>query len=105
VDLLPKPDAVVHVLAPLEVCDRRVRERGIWRHSRRLSGRQLVRYMAEAEHVVQAAVARARGLGWTIIEIENGDTAATVDLAARRLARASALDAPASTGRAQARLR
>jgi broad-specificity NMP kinase len=105
VDLLPKPDAVVHVLAPLEVCDRRVRERGIWRHSRRLSGRQLVRYMAEAEHVVQAAVARAKAHGWTIIEIENGDAGATVDLAGHRLARASSLDAPASTGRVQARLR
>ena len=55
--------------------------------------------MAEAEHVVQAAVARARTLGWTIIEIENGDAGATLDLAAHRLARVAASDARAPSSR------
>jgi AAA domain len=84
VDLVPQPDALIHVVAPRGVCERRVRARGVWRHSLRLSGGELSRAIENAEKVVEAAVFRAKELGWTVVEIENGDD--LVDLTERRLA-------------------
>jgi thymidylate kinase len=71
IDLVPPPDALVHVTAPLAVCERRVRARGVWPHSRHLDASELRRYLENAERAVEAAVARARELGWTVIEIDN----------------------------------
>lgn len=73
VDLVPRPDAVVHVVSPREVCERRVRERGVWRHSRHLSEPELSRYLDHAGRAVETAVGRARELGWTVLPVDNGD--------------------------------
>jgi len=75
VDLLPVPDLVVVVSANHDVCERRVRERGVWAHSRRLSGPELSCYLANAERVVHTAVQRARERGWAVVEVENGGRA------------------------------
>jgi deoxyadenosine/deoxycytidine kinase len=72
VDLVPPPDALVHVVAPLDVCERRVHARGVWAHSRHLDREELRRSLEHAARAVDAAVARARELGWTVIEIDNG---------------------------------
>jgi len=72
VDLVPVPDLVVVVSASREVCEARVRERGVWTHSRRLTGAELSRYIANAERVVDVAVGHARRRGWAVIEVENG---------------------------------
>jgi hypothetical protein len=78
VDLVPEPDALVHVRAGRGTCERRVLERGLWRHSRHLSRAEVSRYLDNAERVVDAAVARARERGWNVIEVDNGDRAADV---------------------------
>jgi len=72
VDLVPVPDLVVVVAASREVCEPRVRERGVWAHSRHMTGRELSMYLANAERVVDVAVGRARRRGWTVIEVGNG---------------------------------
>jgi hypothetical protein len=69
VDLIPRPDLLVVAVADWHECERRVRERGIWRHARHLSDRQLSRYFERAEQVVEVATRRAHERGWTITEI------------------------------------
>jgi broad-specificity NMP kinase len=70
VDLLPRPDLVVRPVAPREVCERRVHDRGIWRHSRALGPEEIARGLEHAERAVDLAVARALERGWTVIQIE-----------------------------------
>jgi hypothetical protein len=70
---VPAPDALVHVVAPLDVCERRVHTRGVWAHSRQLDRAELRRSLEHAAAAVDAAVARASELGWTVIEIDNGE--------------------------------
>src|SRR5919106_1734867 len=60
-------------LADREVCERRVRERGVWPHSRHLSAAELSQYLRNAEAVAGLAVRRARERGWRVVEIDNND--------------------------------
>jgi energy-coupling factor transporter ATP-binding protein EcfA2 len=69
VDLLPRADLVINTIAGREVCERRVRDRGVWAHSRRLSAAELSHYLGNAERVSHLAVRRARELGWPVVEI------------------------------------
>ena len=73
VDLLPEADLAVFTLADREVCERRVRERGVWPHSRHLSAAELSQYLRNAEAVAGLAVRRARERGWRVVEIDNND--------------------------------
>jgi hypothetical protein len=68
---VPAPDLVVFVTARVATCERRVRERGVWRHSRHLSPDQLSRYLRNAEIVVDAAADQVRRLGWNLVQIDN----------------------------------
>lgn len=73
---IPRPDLVVHVRAPSEVCERRVRSRGVWT---RFDGRdptELSRFLANAHRAVELAVEAARSQGWVVIEVENVEDAA-----------------------------
>jgi thymidylate kinase len=68
---VPAPDLVVFVTARVATCERRVRERGVWRHSRHLSPEQLSRYLRNAEIVVDTAADQVRRLGWNLVQIDN----------------------------------
>jgi thymidylate kinase len=68
---VPVPDLVVVVHAPPEVCVRRIRARGIWRHRRGMSDDDLTRYVVNADAAVEAAVGEARRLGWRVIDVDN----------------------------------
>jgi hypothetical protein len=69
VDLLPSPDLLVVTMAEWRECERRVRDRGIWRHARYLSDAQLSLYFEHAEQVVEVATRRAHERGWNMSEI------------------------------------
>jgi hypothetical protein len=69
VDLIPGPDLLVVALAEWRECERRVRERGIWRHARHLSDAQLSLYFEHAEQVVEVATNRAHERGWNVTEV------------------------------------
>jgi hypothetical protein len=75
VDAIPAPDLVIRPVADRAVCERRVRARGIWRHSRSLSDEEVSRALRSAERAVELAVQRARARGCTVVEIDNGDRA------------------------------
>ena len=78
VDLLPTPDLLIVVLAGWRECERRVRERGVWRHARHLTSTQLSHYLEHAERVVDVATRRARERGWNISEISTDDPGSDV---------------------------
>jgi energy-coupling factor transporter ATP-binding protein EcfA2 len=86
VDLLPSPDVVVFAVAGRDVCESRVRTRGVWHHSRRLPAWELSRYLANAECVTDFAVRRARERGWTVVAVNNGGR--PIDRVRRDLVRA-----------------
>jgi energy-coupling factor transporter ATP-binding protein EcfA2 len=69
VDLIPRPDLLVLAVAEWSECERRVRERGVWRHARHLSDAQLSLYFERAEQVVEVATRRAHARGWSVTEI------------------------------------
>jgi RecA/RadA recombinase len=69
VDVIPPPDLLVVAVAGWEECERRVRERGVWRHARHLSPVRLSRYFEHAEQVVDIATGRARERAWNMLEI------------------------------------
>jgi len=72
VDLVPRPDLVIRPVADRDVCLRRIRDRGVWSHSRHLTDTELENYVANAEHVIDVAVERAWANGWNVVEIDNG---------------------------------
>lgn len=71
VDLSPMPDLVVVTVAGRQLCEQRIRERGVWQHRRNLSPQELSRYVRNAEVVVGLAVQRARERGWAVLEVDN----------------------------------
>jgi len=71
VDLLPRPDLVIRPIADRDVCLRRIRDRGVWQHSRHLTDTDLESYVANAERVIDVAVERAKANGWNVVEIDN----------------------------------
>jgi hypothetical protein len=82
VDLLPEPAIVLHVRCDEATCEQRVRRRGLWRHSRRLTVAELSRYLAHSDRIVAVATRRARERGWLVADVDNGAGAsnATSDL-------------------------
>ncbi len=87
VDLLPRPDLVVHVVADAGTCAQRVSDRGIWRHRAGLDDAGLRTYVKNAEGAVQAGVGRAIEQGWRLVQVDNGGA----DLDAARASLCAAL--------------
>jgi hypothetical protein len=71
VDLLSAPRLVVYVRCDEQICEERVRRRGVWRHSRRLTVGELSRQLVESEKVVDIATRRARERGWAVSDVDN----------------------------------
>ncbi len=71
-DLVPQPDLIIHVNAPLGVCEARVFDRGPWAHFRRESPAALSRFITNSHVVVGQVVERMRAKGWNLIEVDNG---------------------------------
>lgn len=71
IDLLPEPDLLIYVRAPREVCEKRVRNRGIWKHFRHNGPDELARFIANCDLAASMAVRHLREKGWKVIEIRN----------------------------------
>jgi hypothetical protein len=69
---LPRPDLVIAVQAPHEVCLQRVLQRGVWAHARSQSLDELAQFVAHAHHASQIAVDHLVSSGWAVIEFDNG---------------------------------
>lgn len=71
VNLLPKPDYVIFVDAPADVCERRIHARGIWKRLRRQSKQEVARFVSNCRTCVWLAVDQICRRGWTVIAVDN----------------------------------
>lgn len=69
--LIPAPTLLVHVHAPVDVCERRVRSRGVWDRFRRRDPNELSRFVANAHRATVLIVDAARAKGWPVVEVDN----------------------------------
>jgi len=88
--LIPRPDLLVHVRAPVDVCEERVRSRGAWSRFRGKDPNQLSRFIANAHQATVLVAEAANARGWNIVEIDNegGDPASSAALAERTVSTA-----------------
>lgn len=68
---IPMPAALVHVNATILTCERRVIERGLWKHSRQWTSRDLKRYLENGAWVLSRAIRCAQVRGVVVIEVDN----------------------------------
>jgi hypothetical protein len=98
VDLVPRPELLVHVRAPIDVCERRVRSRGVWDRFRSEDPSDLTRFVANAHRATTLIATAAEARGWRVVEIDNGEgDPAHVEAALRSRIRA-ALEEHARSG-------
>lgn len=71
VNLLPRPDLVVYVEAPWEVCEQRIFRRGLWKRFQDKSPAEVSRYVANSHRIVSLTVDYIQSKGWTVIEVDN----------------------------------
>lgn len=71
IELLPRPDLVIHPIAAETVCEERVYERGLWQRFQHKSAADISSYISHAHAVVQEAVQQIKQRGWMIIEVHN----------------------------------
>jgi thymidylate kinase len=85
VNLLPKPDYVIFVNAPAEICERRIYERGIWERLQNKSKQEVTTFVANCGTCVKFAVEQICRNGWSVIAVDNsGDAPAPATRALRR---------------------
>lgn len=70
-DLIPKPDLLVFVDAPVELCEQRVYQRGLWERFQDKTPLQVSQYIANSQRVVNFAIDQINSRDWPIIEVEN----------------------------------
>jgi thymidylate kinase len=97
-DLVPRPDLLVHVRAPIDVCERRVRSRGPWVRFRGEDPTDLSRFVANAHRATVLITAAAEAKGWRVVEIDNDESDPVEAEAALRTRIPAALDEVARTG-------
>ena len=78
VDLIPKPDLVIVPCTPLEVCEERIRQRGVWEHFQNKGQAELKRYLTSASQVVNGTVDYIKAKGWNVIEVDNSSNHLTI---------------------------
>lgn len=85
--LVPRPDLVIAVHAPWELCTDRIYERGIWERFRAKSRAEVASYVRNANLIVNMTVDYMRDAEWPLIEIDNScnDTGITKEELRRKL--------------------
>jgi thymidylate kinase len=71
IDLIPRPDLVIHPTAPSEVCERRVYARGLWERFQVKSADDTARFFISAERAVNLAVNVIKQRRWPVIDVDN----------------------------------
>ncbi len=72
VDLIPRPDLVIAVHAPWEVCLERIYQRGLWERFQHMSQDEVAAFVRNAHRIVDMTVDYVRSAGWTLLEVDNG---------------------------------
>jgi hypothetical protein len=71
IDLIPRPDLVIHPTAPREVCERRVYARGLWDRFQAKSPDETARFFISAERAVNLAVDAIQQRQWPVFDVDN----------------------------------
>lgn len=69
---VPRPDLLIVVRCPADVCADRIRERGVWTRLEDVADADLDRFLENAERVVSYAIDHTRSMRWNVVEVENG---------------------------------
>jgi len=77
---LPRTDLVVVVRAPVDVCQDRVRRRGVWRRLGHRSPAEIDRFVANAHEAVTLATAAVRAAGRPVFEVDNAGSLADAEV-------------------------
>lgn len=80
VTALPCTDLVVVVRAPVELCQERVRQRGVWRRLGHRTPAEIDRFVANAHESVTLATAVVRAAGRPVLEIDNAGSLADAEV-------------------------
>ena len=72
---------------PIEICEERIVQRGIWEHFRNKSRAELRQYLTSANQVVSGTVDYLKAKGWLVIEVDNSrdDVAVTQEELQKKL--------------------
>ena len=71
--LVPRPDLLVHLTVPPDLCRRGSGVGGIWAHARDIDDVRLVAYLESAHVAVNSATERAGELGWRTFIVQNSE--------------------------------
>lgn len=71
-DLLPRPDVVIYVQAPHDVCEKRIYERGLWERFHQKDPAEISRFVENACIIVNLTVNHIKNRGWIVIDVDNG---------------------------------
>jgi hypothetical protein len=71
IDLIPRPDLVIHPIAPRGICERRVYARGLWERFQVKSPDETTRFFISAERAVNLAVDAIKQRQWPVFDVDN----------------------------------
>jgi thymidylate kinase len=71
---IPKPDLVVFINAPEEICVERVFSRGVWDRFREKDPQDTLLFLNRAWEIVNFSIETLREKNWNIVEVHNGNT-------------------------------
>jgi len=83
-DLIPQPDILIVPCTPLDVCEERIMQRGVWKHFRDKSQEELRQYLNNSSQVVNSAIEYIKSRGWNVIEVDNSTNNAEITYAQLR---------------------
>ncbi|HSL45274.1 MAG TPA: phosphotransferase [Anaerolineales bacterium] len=70
-DLIPQPDLVIIPCVPVEICEERILQRGIWEYFRDKSREELRQYLISSHRAVTEATDHIKKKEWNVIEVDN----------------------------------
>jgi len=70
-DLIPKPDLLIHIQASPETCQDRIRERGVWEFFQHKNEKEISHFIHHADRAVNIAVDYFRQNRWPLVEVKN----------------------------------
>jgi thymidylate kinase len=70
-DLIPRPDLLIHIQAPPEMCLKRILKRGVWDFYNQKNQEELSRFVHHADLAVRTAVNYLHTKEWPMLHINN----------------------------------
>ena len=69
--LIPQPDLVIYIKAPVDVCVQRIYDRGVWQRMQDRTPAELQQFIIHAAQAVTLMFEQLKTGGWNVIEVDN----------------------------------